>query len=66
MMHRLSVIIKFDSVDPKVDHRVWFERLVLPLNIHLRRETNGRVLGIKKVSKVDTNTLNVELLHSKS
>lgn len=65
MINRSPITIKIGLPMSQFNIKTWFEKLILPLNIHLRRETNGRVLGVKKVFKIDTSTLSVELVRSK-
>ena len=65
MINKSPITIKIGLPTPQFNIRTWFDKLVLPLNIHLRRETNGRVLGIKKIFKIDASTLSVELMRSR-
>ena len=65
MINRPQITIRIGLPTQQFNARAWFDRLVLPLNIHLRRETSGRVLGVKRVFRIDASTLSVELLRSR-
>ena len=65
MINRPQITIRIGLPTQQFNARSWLDRLVLPLNIHLRRETSGRVLGVKRVFRIDASTLSVELMRSR-
>ena len=65
MINRSQITIRIDTPTQQLSGKAWFEKLILPLNIHLRRETSGRVLGVKKVFQIDADTLSIELMRSR-